>query len=146
MKIISENRKAKFSYEFIDSYTSGIQLSGCEIKSIRSGNVNISDSFCVIDNGEVWIKNMYIKEYVNRGYEHVDPTRDRKLLLTRQEIRKLDQKVKTKGMTIVPTRLFINDRGLAKLDVKLCKGKHDYNKKETIKERDLKRDMERSLN
>lgn len=145
MKTITENRKARHNYEFLDNYVAGIQLNGCEIKSVRRGCVNISDSYCFIDDSGVWIKNMYIKEYFNRGYCISDPNRDRRLLLRKQEIRKLSQKVKTKGLTIIPVRLFINDKGLAKLEITLGKGKHDYDKKQSIKERDLKRDMERSL-
>lgn len=141
----TENRKARHNYEILDTYEAGIVLFGCEIKSIRSGNVNISDTYCVIDNGEVWVKNMYIKEYENKGYTKIDPYRDRKLLLTKNEIRKLSQKVKTKGLTVVPITLFINKNGYAKMNIALCKGKHEYDKKQQIKDRDIQREMDRNL-
>ena len=134
MKTISENRKAKFNYTFIDTFISGISLVGPEVKSIRLGNVNISDAFCYIDNnGECWIKNMYVKPYEFRGYTEVDSYRERKLLLTKHEIRKLAQKVSQKGCTIVPNRLIINDKGLIKLEISLAKGKNTVDKKQSIK-------------
>lgn len=143
MKTISENRKAKFNYDLLDFYNVGICLFGSEVKSIRLGNVNISESFCYVDEyGEVWIKNMYIKQYEYSGYVKFDSYRDKKLLLKKQEIRKLSQKVSQKGCTIVPTKLFINDKGLIKLEVALAKGKNTVDKKQYIKERDIKRDME----
>lgn len=145
MKILSDNRKARFNYEIIDSYTCGLVLEGCEIKSLRAGNMNMSESFCVIDKGEVWMKNMYIKEYENRGYVKVDSLRDRKLLLRKHEIRKLTEKLKTKGMTLIPIKLLVNDYGLIKVELGLCKGKKTYDKRNDIKEKDIKRDIERSL-
>ena len=147
MKVVCENRKARFNYTLHDEYKSGIVLTGCEIKSIRKGDVNItSDTFCIFNNGELFIRNMYIKPYENSGYvKNDEPTRDRKLLLTRHELRKLEQKIKTKGMTIVPVKVIIDDRGLAKVIINLASGKKTYDKSQSIKERDLKRDMERNL-
>ena len=147
MKVVCENKKARFNYTLHDEYKSGIVLTGCEIKSIRKGDVNItSDTFCLFNDGELFIRNMYIKPYENSGYVKDDePNRDRKLLLTKKELKRLEQKIKTKGMTIVPVRLIIDDRGLAKVIISLASGKKSYDKSQTIKERDLKREMERSL-
>ena len=147
IKTITNNKKARFEYEFIDLYMAGIVLFGNEIKSIRQGHVNINDCFCVIQNGEMFIKNMYIKKYDNGCYfSQVSETRDRKLLLTKNEIRKLEQKIKTKGYTIVPTKVFINENGYCKIDIALAKGKKSFDKKNAIKERYIKRDVERELN
>ena len=150
MKTITENRKAYFNYLVEDDFTCGISLKGCEIKSIRRGEINISDSYCMFggkNNLELFIKDMYIKPYGNRdGFSfNIDPTRDRKLLLTKNELRKLSQKVKTKGMTIVPLKVIINDGGYCKLVIGLVKGKHVYDKRQSIKERDIVRDMEREI-
>lgn len=146
MKTISENRKSSYNYTFIEDFTAGICLLGPEVKSIRQGHVNISDAYCYIDdNGECWIKNMYIKQYEQSGYIKFDSYRDRKLLLKKHEIRKLSQKVSQKGCTIVPKCLVITDNGLIKVRIFLVKGKNSIDKRQSIKERDIQRDVERSL-
>lgn len=134
-----ENRKARFDYEFVEEFVTGIVLTGCEIKSIRLGNVSINESYCYVKDGEVFVKGMHIAVYDKSGYDKTDPLRDRKLLLTKREIRKLKKGVSENGMTIVPTIVFINDKGLAKMKIALAKGKHTYDKKQAIKERDIDR-------
>ena len=118
-----KNRKSSHEYEFIDKYVAGIVLKGTEIKSIRNSQVNMSDSHCVFIEDELWIKNLHISEYSNRGYSNHDPKRERKLLLNRKELEKIHGKVKTKGVTIVPLRLFVNDKGKAKVEIAVGKGK-----------------------
>ena len=145
MKTIFDNRKANFNYFIKNEYIAGIVLTGCEIKSIRDRSVNISDAYCVFTNGELFIKNMYISEYKHAGYEKCEVVRDRKLLLTKHELRKLSQNVKTKGNTIIPLSVFINDRGLCKIKLALASGKHSYDKSQSIKERDLDRELKRSI-
>ena len=138
-----KNKKASFDYEFIDTYTAGIVLTGTEIKSIRLGKASLVDTYCYFINGELWVKNMHISEYFYGSYNNHSARRDRKLLLDRKELRKLRQAVKNPGFTIVPTRLFINEKGLAKLVIALARGKHEYDKRESIKARDDKREMDR---
>ena len=138
-----KNKKASFDYEFIDTYTAGIVLTGTEIKSIRLGKASLVDTYCIFTGTELWVKNMYVAEYFYGSYNNHTARRDRKLLLERKELRKLQQAVKNPGFTIVPTRLFINERGLAKLVIALARGKHEYDKRESIKERDDKREMDR---
>ena len=138
-----KNRKAKFEYEFISLYIAGISLLGTEIKSIRNNKANISDAHCLFIGNELFVRNLYIGEYPNAGYVNHETKRDRKLLLNKQEINKINGKVKEKGNTIVPTRLFINNKGKAKLEIALAKGKKLYDKRESIKEKDLKRDIDR---
>ncbi|MBQ5456908.1 MAG: SsrA-binding protein SmpB [Prevotella sp.] len=135
----AENRKARFDYEFVEEFVAGIVLTGCEIKSIRLGNVSINESYCYVKDGEVFVKGMNIAVYYKSGYEKTDPLRERKLLLNKKEIRKLKKGVSENGMTIVPTTVFINDKGLAKMKIALAKGKHTYDKKQAIKERDIDR-------
>ena len=141
--ILIDNRKAGFEYFLVDEYTAGIVLVGCEIKSIRNREVNMSDTYCTFINGELFVKNLHISPYKNSGfaYQNYDPKRDRKLLLTKKELRKLNQGVKTKGYTIVPVNLFVNEKGLVKMTIALAKGKHTYDKSQAIKERDLDREM-----
>jgi SsrA-binding protein len=136
-----KNKKASFEYAFLEKYSAGIQLTGTEIKSIRDGKVNFTDSFCVIDNGEIFIKNLHIAQYTEGSYNNHEPKRTRKLLLTKKEIRKLSVKMKEKGLTIVPLRMFINERGFAKLDIALAKGKKSYDKRADLKEKDIQRAM-----
>ncbi|MFA9290548.1 MAG: SsrA-binding protein SmpB [Solirubrobacteraceae bacterium] len=145
-KINIENRKAKFNFEFIEKFDAGIQLLGTEIKSIRMGKVSIAESFCEFKNSELYIVNMHIEEYSYGGkyYNHV-AKRERKLLLKAKEIKKLLKEVKNVGLTIIPTRLYVNDRGLAKLIIALSKGKKLYDKRESIKEREVKRDLDRKI-
>ena len=134
-----KNRRASFEYSFLDTYVAGIQLVGVEIKSIRNGRVNMSESYCVFQHGELYLKNTHISPYENAGYIKVDPLRDRKLLLNKQELRKLSEGVSRKGLTIVPTKMFINDRGLCKVEICLCQGKKNYDKRESLKEKDMKK-------
>lgn len=134
-----KNRKASYEYNFLDTYIAGIQLVGVEIKSIRNGRVNLSESYCVFRHGELFLMNTHISPYENAGYVKVDPLRERKLLLNKNELRKLSDGVSRKGLTIVPTKMFINDRGLCKVEICLCQGKKNYDKRESLKEKDLKR-------
>ncbi len=138
------NKKASFDYEFIDTYTAGIVLTGTEIKSIRAGKAGLVDSFCIFENGELWAKGIHINEYFYGSYNNHLPNRDRKLLLTKKELRKLARSLASSGTTIVPTLLFINERGLAKVNIALARGKKEYDKRQTLKEKDDKRQMERA--
>ena len=141
--ILIDNRKANYNYFLLEEYVAGIVLVGCEIKSIRNRDVNMSDSYCTFVGDELIIKNMHISPYKNSGfaYKDYDPKRDRKLLLTKRELRKLQKDVQAKGYTIVPVNLYTNDKGLVKLTIAMAKGKHTYDKSQTIKERDLDREM-----
>lgn len=138
-KIEIRNKKASFEYEFLENYTAGIVLTGTEIKSIRAGKASLVDSYCYFSGGELYVKNMHIAEYWWGTFNRHDPKRDRKLLLTRKELRKLSRAVKEKGLTIVTRRLFISETGYAKLDIALARGKKEYDKRESIKEKDLRR-------
>ena len=141
-----KNRKAGFEYFLIETYVAGIQLTGTEIKSIRAGKVNLTDAYCSFIGNELFVLNMHISEYeLGTHYNH-DPKRHRKLLLTKRELKRLQTKVKEKGFTIIPIRLFINEKGYAKLEIALAKGKHSYDKRESITQKDQKRDMERFEN
>jgi len=137
-KIDIRNKKASRDYEFIEKYTAGIVLTGTEIKSLRMGKASIADTFCYFKNRELWVRNMHIAEYANRGYSNHDPAWDRKLLLNASELRKLERKTRERGFTIVATQLFISDTGYAKLNIALARGKKEYDKREDIKKRDLK--------
>ena len=137
--ICIKNRKASYEYSFLDTYVAGIQLVGVEIKSIRNGRVNLSESYCIFQQGELYLKNAHISPYENAGYVKVDPLRDRKLLLNKNELRKLSEGISRKGLTIVPTKMFINDRGLCKVEICLCQGKKNYDKRESLKEKDMKK-------
>ena len=138
-----KNRKASFEYQFIDTFVAGISLVGTEIKSIRNNKANISDAYCVFIDDELFVKNLHIAEYPNGGHINHEPKRARKLLLNRQELNKMLGKVKGKGNSIIPIRLFINEKGKAKLEIALAKGKKIYDKRESIKEKDQKRDIAR---
>ncbi len=143
-KINILNRKAKFEYEFLDKYTAGIKLVGTEIKAIREGKAGIAESFCEFhNNGELFVINMNIEEYSHATYFNHSPKSERKLLLNKKELKKLEKEVKNSGLTIIPTRLFINENGLAKLDIVLARGKKLYDKRETMKDRDNKRALDR---
>lgn len=134
------NKKASFEYEFLEQFTAGIVLYGTEIKSIRAGRASLVDSWCYFVNGELYVKNMNVAEYWwGSAFSRQDPRRDRKLLLTKRELRKLQRAVREKGLTIVTTRLFIAENGYAKLNIALARGKREYDKRESIKEKDLKR-------
>lgn len=136
-----ENRKARFEYIILDRYTAGIQLFGTEIKSIREGKASLVDSYCAVERGEMWVKQMHIAEYRFGSYANHEVKRDRKLLLTRREIRKLERATQDSGKTIVPLLLYINERGLAKMEIALCQGKHTYDKRQSLREADDKREM-----
>ncbi len=139
-----KNKRARFEYEFLDTYVAGIVLSGTEIKSIRLSKASISESFCEFnDRGELFVINMQIDEYSHASHFNHRPKAERKLLLNKRELKKLEKEVKTSGLTIIPLKLFLNDRGLAKLQIALAKGKKLYDKRETIKDRDNKRDLDR---
>ncbi|MDE7148300.1 MAG: SsrA-binding protein SmpB [Duncaniella sp.] len=140
-----KNRRASFDYAIGDTFTAGLVLTGTEIKSIRQGKASLADTFCYVDNGEVWVKNMYIAEYFYGTYNNHATRRDRKLLLNRKEIAKIEKSGKESGFTIVPLRLFINDRGLAKLVIGIARGKKEYDKRQSIKEREDKRTMARIM-
>ena len=138
-----KNKKAGHEYFLLQELTAGIQLSGTEIKSIREGKASIVDAYCIFKNDELFVIAMHIAEYVFGTYNNHEPKRDRKLLLTKRELRKLHTKVKEKGFTIIPTLLFINEKGLAKLAISLAKGKHHYDKRETVKKKDIRREIDR---
>ena len=139
-----KNKRARFEYELQDKFTAGIVLAGTEIKAIREGRASISESFCEFnDNGELFVINMQIDEYSHASHFNHKPKAERKLLLHKRELKKLGKEVKTPGLTIVPLRVFINDRGLAKMQIALAKGKKLYDKRETIKDRDNKRNLDR---
>lgn len=140
-----KNKKASYQYFLVEELTAGIQLTGTEIKSIRMGKANIGDAFCVFKGDELFVRDMHVAIYTQGTIYNHEPKRDRKLLLTRRELKKLQGKVNEKGFTIIPTLLFINEKGLAKLNIALAKGKHYYDKRETIKKKDIKRDIDRAL-
>ncbi len=140
-----KNKKASFEYYFVQTFRAGLVLYGTEIKSIREGKVNLSDSYCLFSRGELWVHDMHISEYRFGSYYNHQAKRTRKLLLKKNELRKLENKSKEKGFTIIPTLLFVDERGYAKLEIALCKGKHSYDKRESIKLKDNKRELERAL-
>ena len=140
-----KNKKAGFEYFFVQTFRAGLVLYGTEIKSIREGKVNLSDSYCLFSKGELWVHDMHISEYRFGSYYNHQAKRTRKLLLKKNELRKLENKSKEKGFTIIPTLLFVDERGYAKLEIALCKGKHSYDKRETIKLKDNKRELEIAL-
>ena len=142
-KINIKNKRATFDFEILDTYVAGIVLTGTEIKSIRLGKASLVDSFCYENNGELWIKNMYVGEYFYGSYNNHSSRRDRKLLLNKKEIREIGKASKDNGFSIVPLRVFINDEGLAKLQIALAKGKKLYDKRQSIKEREDKREIDR---
>lgn len=140
-----KNKKASFDYFFVDTYTAGIVLTGTEIKSIRLGKASLVDTFCYINNGEIWVKGMNINPYFYGSYNNHEAKRDRKLLLNKREIRRLQEDTKAVGFTIVPTLVFIDDKGRAKVDIALCRGKKEFDKRQTIKEKQDKREMDRAM-
>ncbi|MFN7912854.1 MAG: SsrA-binding protein SmpB [Bacteroidota bacterium] len=144
-RINIENRRAKFDYEFIERLTAGLVLKGTEIKSIREGKAGLADSYCFFVNNELFIKNMHITEYSEASFYNHTPLRERKLLLTKTEIYKLHKKVKDSGLTIIPIKLFINDKGFAKLEIALARGKKQFDKREDIKKRDVERETNRKF-
>lgn len=138
-----KNRKSSFEYFFLEKYIAGLQLKGTEIKSIREGKANISDGFCVFMNGELLVRNVNIDEYSKGNIYNHSPKRDRKLLLTKHELKKLEGKLKDQGLTIIPLKLFISKSGYAKLEIALAKGKKMYDKRQDIKKKDVERDLRR---
>ncbi|MCQ2237007.1 MAG: SsrA-binding protein [Bacteroidales bacterium] len=138
-----KNRRATFDYEIIEKFIAGIVLSGTEIKSIRGSHASLVDSYCYFHQGELWVKGMRVAEYFYGTFNNHAPDRERKLLLQKKELVKLERKIKESGLTIVPLRLFLNEKGYAKLEIALCKGKKEYDKRESIKEKDSKRDLDR---
>ncbi len=140
-----KNKRAEFDYLLMDKYTAGIVLTGTEIKSIRKGKASLVDTYCYVIGGEVWVKNMYIAHYEQGSYNNHMERRDRKLLLNRKEIRKIQQAVKSPGFSIVPTLLFVDEKGLAKLDIHIARGKKEYDKRETLKEKEDRRNSNRQF-
>lgn len=141
--ILIKNKRATFDYELIERFVAGIQLFGTEIKSIRDGKAGLVDTFCSFINDELWVRNMYIAEYFFGTYNNHEIRRDRKLLLNKRELKKLQKATKESGLTIVPVKLFLNERGLAKLEIALAKGKKQYDKRQSLKEKEDKREMDR---
>ena len=140
-----KNKKARFNYEISDTFTAGLVLTGTEIKSIRDGKASLTDSYCVVDNGEVWVKNMHVSEYFYGSYNNHSVKRDRKLLLNKKEIAKITKAAAEPGYTIVPLRIFISDKGYAKLVIGIARGKKQYDKRQSIKEREDKRNLDRFM-
>lgn len=143
--IVIKNKKASHNYLFIDKYLAGIQLTGTEIKSLRAGKANLIDSYCHFHNGELYLKGMNISEYYWGNINNHEPGRERKLLLTRRELTKLEKKVRESGLTIIVTKVFINDRGLAKAEIALAKGKKEYDHRQNMKQKDAEREMDRRM-
>lgn len=139
------NKRASFEYHFVHKYTAGIVLTGSEIKSIRAGNVNMSDAFCFFKDDELWVRNMHIGQYKQASHYNHEPMRVRKLLLKKTELRKLLSKSKEKGLTIIPVKMFLSETGYAKLEIALAQGKKSFDKREDIKKRDVARDLKRNL-
>lgn len=139
-----KNRKASFEYHFVDTFTAGIVLTGTEIKSIRIGKASLVDTYCLIINGELWVKNMHIAPYFYGSYNNHEARRDRKLLLTRRELHRLEADSKQPGYTIVPTLLYIDGHGRAKLNIALARGKKQYDKRQALKEKEDRREMDRA--
>ena len=144
-KVEIKNKKAKFEYEFVETFTAGIQLFGTEIKSIRNNKASISEAYAVMVKNELFIRNMYIADYENGGHFNHESKRDRKLLLNKLELSKINKKIKNKGLTIVPTRLFISSNGWAKMNIAVAKGKKIYDKREDLKTKDINREIDRKL-
>lgn len=142
-KVNIVNRRASFEYFFLDTFSAGMVLTGTEIKSIRQGKVNFQDAYCLFIDNDLYLRSLHISPYTEGTHYNHDPLRDRKLLMTKRELRRLSESLKDQGLTIIPTRLYTNERGLAKLEIALAKGKKLYDKRETIKERDAKREAGR---
>ena len=140
-----KNKKASFEYFFIEEFTAGIVLTGTEIKSIRAGKASLVDSYCLIINGEMWVRGMSVSPYFYGSYNNHEMKRDRKLLLTKREIRKLQSATKQTGYTIVPLLVFLDEHGRAKMDIALCKGKKAFDKRQTLKEKEDRREMDRAF-
>lgn len=143
---ISKNRRASFDYFLTDHFIAGIVLSGTEIKSVRNMQVNLSDAYCLVINGEVWIRNLSIEPYKEGTYNNHEPKKDRKLLLNAKEIKKIITKLKDKGVTLIPERMFISEKGWAKIEIAIAKGKKNYDKRQSIKDKEVKRNLQRKFN
>lgn len=145
MKPVAKNKRAYFEYEILDKYVAGMQLVGSEVKSIKNGMTSIGEAYCYITNNEIFIKGMHVAEHKEGGkYNNHEILRDRKLLLKKKEIAKLDDNISKKGLTIVPLQVFINEKGLIKIEIGLGRGKNLYDKRKTLKEKDIKRDIEQN--
>lgn len=143
--VVANNKRANFEYFLIDKYDAGVVLTGTEVKACKTGKVSMSDAYCYFNKGELWMKNLHIAEYKQGGIYNHEPKRERKLLLRKRELRKLEAKMKERGFTVVPTQVFISIKGLIKVEIALAKGKKEFHKKDSIKEKDMRRDMDRSL-
>ena len=144
-KTVILNKKASFEFLLLQTFTAGIILTGTEVKAIREGKASLSEAYCLITNGEIWLKNMHISEYKQGSYNNHEPKRLRKLLLNRAEIRKIESRLKEKGTTIVPTQLFFNERGFAKIDIAVARGKKMYDKREDLKKKDQEREIRKEV-
>ncbi len=144
-KVNIQNKKARFEYHLEDTFTAGIQLKGTEIKSIRNGKASILEAYCVFDGGEVWVRNMHITAYENGSFYNHKPRADRKLLLNKKEIAKIEKYLKVKGNTVIPLKIFISEKGWAKMDIALAKGKKLHDKRQDLKEKDDKRAIDRAM-
>lgn len=144
-RIRIRNKRAEHDFLLFDKYTAGLVLTGTEIKSIRMNKASLVDTYCIVNHGEVWVKNMHIARYLEGSYNNHVERRDRKLLLNNREIRKIENTVKRPGFSIVPTLLYVNDKGLAKLDIHIVRGKKEYDKRETLKEKEDRREMARAF-
>lgn len=144
-EIVIRNKRASFDFILLDKYTAGIQLTGTEVKSVKQGKASLSDAFCVFKKDELWIKNMHITVYDKGTYSNHEPLRQRKLLLRKNELNKLQKKIKEKGLTIIPLTVFISERGFAKLEIALAKGKKTHDKRESIKAKDSRRELDREM-
>jgi len=143
--MIIKNKKVLFKYNIISTEIAGIVLNGTEIKSIRDGKISFTNTYCIIINNEIWVKNLHISEYKNGTHNNHDPKRDKKLLLTKKQISFFNEKINEKGLTIIPLNLFINDKGIAKITISLAKGKNNQDKRQSIKENDIKRYIEKNI-
>ncbi len=144
MDIVIKNKKASHDYEFLEKFIAGIRLTGTEIKSIRLGKATLADSWCFFSEGELFIRGMHIAEYYWGNINNHDPLRERKLLLTKKELKRIDRKIKESALTIIVTKVFINERGLAKAEIAISKGKKQYDKRQTIKKKDMERELDRA--
>jgi SsrA-binding protein len=143
LRVSIKNKKALFNYELVETLVAGMVLTGTEIKSIREGKVSLNDAYCLFQKGEMWVKSVFIAEYTMGNIFNHETRRARKLLVNRREINKWNSKVKEKGLTMIPVRLFINEKGIAKLEIALARGKKKHDKRETMKQRDVKRELDR---
>lgn len=143
-KNIASNRKASYEYEFIEKFTAGLSLTGTEVKSLRDGTVSFGDAFCTVDKGQMNLRSLNISQYKQGNIYNHEPLRVRKMLLKKQEIRKIDKKTKEKGFTVIPTRLFFSERGLVKVEIALARGKKTFDKRESIKQKDLSKQLKRN--